>query len=404
MSEMKMIIPDNNEKIIKEKSIKEKKELQDRIRGCLIGGAAGDALGYAIEFDQENSIFATYGKDGITAYQLAPKSGTANISDDTQMTLFTANGLLVGSTRMALRGISAAPHHYVAAAYQDWLLTQEHTMQELKHHESFNENVGHSWLLEVPELFHRRAPGNTCLSALRHSKKVEDYLNNPVNNSKGCGGIMRVAPMALLYEGSEYDQIKDIDLEGAYIAAITHGHPLGYMPAAVITHIIHRLVYGPKNSLKIIVLEAKETCEEIFAGYDYVNEMTHIIELAIELSENDDSDLNNIHKLGEGWVAEETLGIALYCALKYQDDFSKALIVSVNHNGDSDSTGAVTGNILGALVGYEGIENKWKKTLELQDVILEIADDLCHGYEMMEVGQEGENKAWIEKYVSGRKE
>lgn len=130
-----------------------------------------------------------------------------------------------------------------------------------------------------------------------------------------------------------------------------------------------------------------------------MGEIIRIIDLAIEISENNDSDLDNIHKLGEGWVAEETLGIALYCALKYQNDFSKALIVSVNHNGDSDSTGAVTGNIMGALVGYDAIPGKWKKNLELADVILEMADDLCHDCQMHELSYYYDS-AWACKYMN----
>jgi len=58
----------------------------------------------------------------------------------------------------------------------------------------------------------------------------------------------------------------------------------------------------------------------------------------------------------------------------------------VNHDGDSDSTGAITGNILGAHLGYDAIEDKWKRDLELSDVILEIADDLCFGSPMDEYG------------------
>lgn len=69
----------------------------DKYRGCIIGGAVGDALGFAVEFMQDETIFQKYGESGITEYELI--NGVAQISDDTQMTLFTANGLLLGTTR-----------------------------------------------------------------------------------------------------------------------------------------------------------------------------------------------------------------------------------------------------------------------------------------------------------------
>lgn len=69
----------------------------------MIGGAIGDELGYAVEFLSVSSIFKKYGKNGITEYDLY--RGVAEISDDTQMTLFTATGLLVGTTRGMTRGI-----------------------------------------------------------------------------------------------------------------------------------------------------------------------------------------------------------------------------------------------------------------------------------------------------------
>lgn len=145
--------------------------------------------------------------------------------------------------------------------------------------------------------------------------------------------------------------MKELDREAAEIAAITHGHSLGYMPAAVLVHIINWIVYPKKTqTLKEIVFEARDTVAEIFAGDKYLKELTDIIDRAVALSENQETDLSNIHKIGEGWVAEETLGIAIYCSLRYQNDFSAGIIAAVNHKGDSDSTGAVTGNILGALV------------------------------------------------------
>lgn len=96
----------------------------DKIRGALIGGAIGDALGYPVEFMTLDRITGKYGELGITAYELDRASGKALISDDTQMTLFTANGILFGETRGRMRGIGASPHDYVAMAYQDWLTTQ----------------------------------------------------------------------------------------------------------------------------------------------------------------------------------------------------------------------------------------------------------------------------------------
>ena len=377
---------------------KEREVHLDAIRGCIFGGAAGDALGYPVEFLDEQSIFGIYGRNGITGYARDTATGRALISDDTQMTLFTAAGLLAGDTRGALRGIRGEPRAYVVKAYKDWLKTQDSSMREVDRHKRYTEDGGYSWLLDVPELYARRAPGNTCLSALRDGREYDDYIKAARNDSKGCGGVMRVAPMALEHWSGD---IREKDMEGAQLAAITHGHPMGYMPAAVLVHVISRIVFPPegkKMPLKDIVLEARDTVAELFAGDQYIGELTGIIDLAVRLSENDLTDLENIHRLGEGWIAEETLGIALYCALRHQDDFSAGITAAVNHGGDSDSTGAVTGNILGALLGYGAIEDKWKKDLELSDVILEIADDLCHGCLMSEYSPYSDME-WESKYV-----
>lgn len=101
---------------------------------------------------------------------------------------------------------------------------------------------------------------------------------------------------------------------------------------------------------------------------------------ALTLACEDIPDNDAIRQIGEGWVAEETLAIAVYCCAKHFDDFEKAMIASVNHGGDSDSTGAVTGNILGAAIGYEAIPEHFKADLQLHDVILHVADDLWRGY------------------------
>ena len=371
--------------------------VQDRIRGCLIGGAAGDALGYPVEFFSEQTLRERCGDGGIRQYLPDPVSGTARISDDTQMTLFTANGLLVGDTRMALRGIGAQPHDYVSRAYQDWLITQRTSAPARDTHASI------CWLMDIPALYRCRAPGSTCLSALTQQQgqpPLESYISHPQNHSKGCGGVMRVAPLGV----SRYTAvpIEALDREGAELAAITHGHSLGYMPAAVLTHILHRIVYPERTqTLLQIVCEARDTVRALSAGDKHLDELTARIDLAIRLADNAEPDLANIHRLGEGWVAEETLAIAIYCALRHADDFSAGIIAAVNHCGDSDSTGAVTGNILGALLGYDAIDKVWTRDLELRDVILELADDLDRRRECLQ-DRRNIDRDWAQKYVEGR--
>ena len=371
--------------------------VRDRILGCLIGGAAGDALGYPVEFFSEQTLRERCGDGGIRQYIPDPVSGTARISDDTQMTLFTANGLLAGDTCTALHGIGAQPHGYVSRAYQDWLITQRTSAPARDAHASI------CWLMDIPALYRCRAPGNTCLSALAQQQgqpPLESYIGQPQNHSKGCGGVMRVAPLGV----SRYTvmPIEALDREGAELAAITHGHSLGYMPAAVLTHILHRIVYPERaQTLLQIVYEARDTVRTLFAGDKHLDELTARIDLAIRLADNTEPDLTNIHRLGEGWVAEETLAIAIYCALRHADDFSAGIIAAVNHCGDSDSTGAVTGNILGALLGYDAIDRAWTRDLELRDVILELADDLDRRPEAL---QDCRNidRNWAQKYVQGR--
>lgn len=352
-----------------------KNNAADRIRGSLIGGACGDALGYAIEFSPEREIFAHYGAEGIVSYELDPYSGLALISDDTQMTMFTADGLVA-----AVRDESPDdPRAYAAKAYQDWLLTQVNSYTEVLRMDPSELNGNVTWLLRKPQMYHRRAPGNTCLSALisNKDKAVSDYIASPRNESKGCGGVMRVAPIALMPYN---ESIEKIDMEAAQIAAVTHGHSLGYMPAALLVHIIRRIVYPEQTlTLKEIVLEGCDTIYRLFRTDAHVERMVSIIQDAVRLSHSSVvTDLEAIHRLGAGWVGEEALAIAVFCALKYEDDFDRALIAAVNHGGDSDSTGAICGNILGAVIGFDGIGEEWKEHLELSDEITELADEIIN--------------------------
>ena len=339
---------------------------KDKYRGCLIGGAAGDALGYAVEFADETSIFEEYGENGITEFELV--DGLAEISDDTQMTLFTANGLVYAQATCLISGQKTPEYlKWVRYAYLEWYKTQT---------ESFPLTEGEHlmWLTNQPELFSRRAPGRTCLTAIKDG--ANGKIGNPINDSKGCGGAMRAAPVGLCLDTNTKTHRLFFTTLGAEIAALTHGHELGYIPAAAFVHIIQRLAHNDDVTIEDAVNDMMETIKQLFTNAKDLGYFLDLMNKAIEFSEDEMDDLEAIRQLGEGWVAEETLAIAIYCVLKYPDDFEKALVASVNHGGDSDSTGAFTGNIMGAYLGLDKIPQKYVDNLELKDVIIELADDL----------------------------
>ena len=158
-------------------------------------------------------------------------------------------------------------------------------------------------------------------------------------------------------------------------AALTHSHDLGFISAAALAHIV-RVVTESDILLKDAVNNSIITVEKLFSNAKHIDEFTDIMRKAVQLAETEIDSFFAIHQLGEGWVAEETLAIAVYCALKYENDFDMAIRTAVNHNGDSDSTGAVCGNILGAYIGYNAISQKYKNSLELHNLIIKIADSL----------------------------
>lgn len=383
----------------------------DKYRGCLLGGAAGDALGYAIEFDREEAIAAHYGSRGIRDYQLDER-GLAPFSDDTQMTLYTANSLLCslaalsaqasgdahaaggtqpsGSTQASSDTHAAGSAHasgdaptpapatlpspaalaayapaQMAQFYVEWMYTQVSPYPLLK---------PKAWISSLPELFASRAPGVTCMNA------CEAMANGAkaVNNSKGCGGIMRMAPVGLINTSPGFSGV-ELQRLGAQLAELTHCHELGWMPAGVFAHIVSLLARNEASSVREAATQALNTLPEAFPNTHYLGQLQELLRYTLRLADSDMPDLEAIHALGEGWVAEEALAIGLLCSLRHEDDFAGAITSAVNHGGDSDSTGAIAGNIVGAHLGLAGIPQRYLEHLELRDTISKIADDLFTG-------------------------
>ena len=371
----------------------------DKVKGCIVGGAVGDALGYPVEFMDYQSILSGFGPMGITRYQL--HDGIALFSDDTQMTLFTATGLLAAESELNLlrTGDAGSWCRHVASHYIDWYRTQ--CLHPGKRH--------CSWLFEVPELHSRRAPGNTCLGSLHDIERGLDRRNN----SKGCGGVMRVAPVALcsgLRDSMGEDFMYSL---GATVADITHNHPLGFMPAAMLVMLLDKISiceqtpdHGRLEKLvldcvmeickvKLLDPDGLETCS---VSPEAVSIMVELMMLAVDLANGDRPDEECIRELGGGWTGEEALAIAVYCALHHTDSFEDAVVAAVNHSGDSDSTGAICGNIMGLIHGCDAIPEHFKQHLELLPVLEEVATDLYTGS-----ARTADLTSWKKKYLEGHR-
>ncbi len=318
----------------------------DSVAGCLLGGAVGDALGAVVEFASLDEIRSRYGPGGLSDFP----AGGGRITDDTQMTLFTAEALIRARRRYEVRRIDHAEDE-LWWAYRRWLATQG---------EGPSGPDGDDGLVEEPVLRHRRAPGNTCLSALAGNEP--GFVDQPVNDSKGCGGVMRVAPVGLV-------ALRPSGL-GIASAALTHGHPSGYLAAGAAAAIISRLRAGQR------LRPAVEAAIDAVSAWEGHEETVAALQAACRLADREPVPTPEaVETLGQGWVAEEALAIAVYCALT-GGTFAAAVLAAVNHSGDSDSTGAITGNLLGAAGGRSAVPEGWVAAVSERAVVEQVAGDL----------------------------
>ena len=328
--------------------------IQARIRGCLLGGAVGDALGAEPEFMTLEEIRAAFGPAGVRGYEEAYGRRGA-ITDDTQMTLFSAEGLIRAWVRGSLKGLVDIPS-VVRHAYLRWLLTQGIVPG--------SGEVGQDgWLFRVRGLHSRRAPGNTCLSALQVGLEAPAVA---ANDSKGCGAVMRAAPFGLFPVLGDAERAFEV---AAQCGALTHGHVSGYLSAGHLAATVAGLREGMALPAALVQADA------ILQRQEGHGETWRALAAAYLLAERGPPSPEALEGLGGGWVGEEALAIAVCCALT-AEDFAEGVLRAVNHSGDSDSTGAICGNLLGVLWGEAAIPAGWLAELELREEIGRLADDL----------------------------
>lgn len=223
------------------------------------------------------------------------------------MTLYAACGILNAENN----GTAIIPA--ISEAYIEWLLTQIRKKKD---------GFWQCWIQELPQLNALRAPGNTCINSLM------DIMNGnePYNNSKGCGGVMRIAPIPLYGAVDNRMDISKVCMLAAEVSELTHQHPLGYIPSAFVAYLIYRLALDENPTRENFITYIKEGLSFISDNFhkynDAVGEFILLVDRAIFYAKNANDDVKNIENyLGRGWVAEETVAIAVYCSLAFFDDF-----------------------------------------------------------------------------------
>ena len=201
---------------------------------------------------------------------------------------------------------------------------------------------------------------------------------------------MRVAPIGIFngVHRNLYDYEDTAHLAG-WAAEITHKHIASTLASALMATTVENCIQDEKVDRTIfgwIIDGGLSLMREYFPGHDdELREFINLMKRAMELGKSDVPERQAIRELGEGWVGDEALAIAIFSVMRHIDNFEDCIVCAVNHDGDSDSTGAIAGDIIGAILGYSSIPRHYLDNLEIEPVIVSVADDLCADVKVREV-------------------
>lgn len=337
-------------------------EKAERFRGCFFGGAVGDALGYLLEKLDLKTIHKRYGTHGLRTVLALPEHGNKSIiSDDTHLSLFTADGILwaahedisfeQGLYQSYMRWYYTQTERIISPEQADWMKRQQH------------ENRWNYDIMGEEKVFARRYPRKNCLVTLAAGAFTPGKAAK--NTCKGSS-VLRSAPIGLYFS----DDIEKAFAVGCCSGWITHGSPTAYLAAGFLSALIASLAQG--GELRIALAEGFRLLQQKPEGVSLLKQLLHAVDEAV----SDHNPIHSIQTLGLGWSADEALSIALYCLLK-NNSLREAVIMACNQDGDSDTCGAVCGSIAGTLYGEKAVPEHWKKNLECHDILDTLAQALC---------------------------
>ncbi len=310
-------------------------------KGSILGLAIGDALGYPCEFRTRQQIFETF-PGGIKTF--------VGLHDD----IWPARPIIIGSGEMPPGTFSDDTQMTLALA--EGLLAENHSLDEAM------TEVGRAFVKWSVSPKNNRAPGGTCMTGCEALAKGIHWTRSGVQQSKGCGSAMRVAPIGLLFH-NDLDRLVDYAKASS---VMTHGHPAGIDGAVSAALLVASALNG----------ESVETMFESVNRYCHSTDFRTLWNRMPEYFDWTPSKVLVEGVLGESWIAEEAVASAFYCYQRAQDNFSEVVLVAANTDGDSDSIACIAGSIAGAALGINAIPDDWVEEVEDSEYLKEISDRL----------------------------
>ncbi len=357
-------------------------------RGCLLGLAVGDALGYTIDNKCWEHIQQCYGPGGLKGYDLV--NGYADITSHTQLAAFTANGLLLGMTRGQIRGVMAPFIRYIEIAHWEWAAGQRRYDQPKRIF---------CWVFHSEEMRRRRCTDTRMLDTLNRQRPSS--LETPSTRYDGPGSLSAAVAVGL-FAGNRQMSQRETDHLGAEAVALTFGCPDAFLAGAVVTHLISHSLQEPDKDLRLLVQDAMEALKKQFSS-QYPQSTAEVccwLRQALTLAENDNLTQVQAMEHLQCLTAAQTVAGAIYACLTCRDNFDSAMITAVNHSGRSAAVGCLAGAILGLKMGDRALPDFYLECLEPTEMLRELADDLAQGCPMIK-GHRLFDGDWETKYLNG---
>ena len=358
-------------------------------RGCLLGLAVGDAMGYAVDGLNWDEILRDYGPDGIRGYDLV--NGYADVTSHTQMAAYCANGLLVGLTRGQMLGRMAPFVRYVDLALREW--SQGQHLRRMPDKTAF-------WVTEAEELRRRRCMDTRMLDAL--SREKLGTMAEPKNHNDTPGALCCAVGVGAFFAPGRMDP-QEIGTLGAETVALVCGEPMAFLSGAVTAYAVAGILQDPETPLREHFLQAADVVAAQF-GRDYpqAEELKLLLHRAIKLASNSLLPERDAMEHLKCVTCAEALAGAVYASLRSVNDFDAAMILAVNHSGRSAAVAALTGAFLGAYRGDSAIPDFYLEGLELVPLLTELAEDLRQGCPVV-LSAGFFDDTWDQKYIQGRR-